>query len=93
MSKFKIRRSLGVRIMGMNSNIKIKLLAMLKKLSPPDADNYPITPGMTVRELLDRLGIPEEEAKLIFINGVKGDEDAILQGGERVAVFPPIGGG
>jgi len=77
----------------MNSYVKVKLFAVLKKYLPPDADNYPITPGMNVKAFLDRLGIPKEEAKLVFIDNVKADEDAILQGGERVGIFPPVGGG
>ncbi len=77
----------------MKTNVTIKLFATLKKYAPPDADNYPITPGTTLKELIGLLNIPEDEAKIIFIDGVKGVLDSGLQGGETVSIFPPIGGG
>ncbi len=77
----------------MKTHVTIKLFATLKKYSPPDADNYPVTPGSTLRDLVDGLGISEDEAKIIFIDGVKATLDFALQGGETVAIFPPIGGG
>ena len=48
---------------------------------------------MTMRNLIKKLGIPDEKAKLIFINGVKGDLESVLYGEERVGIFPPLGGG
>jgi molybdopterin synthase sulfur carrier subunit len=43
--------------------------------------------------VFDQLRIPKDQVKLIFIDGVKEDADVLLHGGERVGVFPPIGGG
>lgn len=77
----------------MKKHVTIKLFATLKKYSPPGADNYPITPETTLRDLIETLGIPEDEAKIIFIDGVKVALDSGLQGGETVSIFPPIGGG
>jgi molybdopterin converting factor small subunit len=37
--------------------------------------------------------MPREKAKLIFINGVKAELTSTLEGGERVGIFPPVGGG
>jgi len=74
--------------------IEIKLFASLKKHLPADsAHRYPVEPGTPLSALLDRLCIPEEEVKLIFIDGVKKDVSALLHGGERVGIFPAIGGG
>ncbi|MCU0237783.1 MAG: hypothetical protein MUC72_12010 [Acidobacteria bacterium] len=39
------------------------------------------------------MNLPEEKAKLIFIDGTKADLLSRLNGGERVGVFPPVGGG
>jgi molybdopterin converting factor small subunit len=75
------------------THITLKLFASLKRFTPPSADGYPITPGTTIREVLQRLGVPEADAKLIFINGVKGQLTSPLGGGERVGIFPPVGGG
>jgi molybdopterin converting factor small subunit len=79
--------------MGKQAYITLKLFADLGKFLPDSADNYPVTPGISVRSLIAGLKIPEEKAKLIFIDGVKGELDSIIQGGERIGVFPPVGGG
>jgi molybdopterin converting factor small subunit len=77
----------------MKAHIKIKLFATLKKFTPDSADHYPIEPGTSLSNLLEQLGIPIDEVKLIFVNGTKADLTSILQGGERVGIFPPVGGG
>jgi molybdopterin converting factor small subunit len=75
------------------THITIRLFATLTRFAPEASDMYPIQPGITIRELLARLGIPESEAKLIFVNNQKVAMDTELVGGERVGIFPPIGGG
>ena len=60
---------------------------------PLSADNFTIESGTTVQRLLDQLDIPQEKTKLVFINGVKADLSTALNGGERVGIFPPVGGG
>ncbi len=77
----------------METYISIKLFATLAGYTPASGDKYPVLPGTTVRNLLNELGIPENDAKLIFINGIKGDLTSSLHGGERVGIFPPVGGG
>jgi molybdopterin converting factor small subunit len=52
-----------------------------------------INPGISVRDVARRLLIPEEEVRLILVNGVHTDWDTLLKGDERLAFFPPIGGG
>lgn len=73
--------------------ITIRLFADLGKFTPDSADNYPVNPKTSIRDLISELKIPEEKAKLIFIDGVKGELDSTLNGGERVGIFPPVGGG
>jgi len=77
----------------MQAYISIKLFASLNRYTPDTADNYPVRAGTTVRDLIDQLGVPATEVKLIFVNGVKGDLASALNGGERVGIFPPVGGG
>jgi sulfur-carrier protein len=77
----------------MTTHIQIKLYATLKKLTPDTADHYPIEPGATVKDIIADLEVPLEQAKLIFIDGVRKGIDTVLNGGERVGVFPPVGGG
>lgn len=73
--------------------ISIRLFATLNSYTPDTPDNYPVRPGTTVRDLMEQLGVPVAEVKLIFVDGVKGDLSSVLDGGERVGVFPPVGGG
>lgn len=73
--------------------INLKLFANLRRFLPDSAEKHPVTPGISVRSLITGLNIPEEKAKLIFIDGVRGELDSVLQGGERVGIFPPVGGG
>jgi molybdopterin converting factor small subunit len=77
----------------MKSQIQIKLFATLHEFEPPSSDNYSIDQGITVCELLEQLDLPPEKARLVFINGIKADLTATLKGGERVGIFPPVGGG
>ncbi|MGD2096176.1 MAG: MoaD/ThiS family protein [Desulfobacterales bacterium] len=75
------------------STIHLKLFASLQKFMPPNADRYQIESGTTVGDLLAQLDIPEGQIKLIFIDGVKVERTRVLGGGERVGIFPPVGGG
>ena len=77
----------------MESHIEIKLFATLKRFMPVSAENYAIETGTTIRALLQQLDIPENKAKLIFIDGIKAELTTVLKGGERIGIFPPVGGG
>ena len=77
----------------MESQIQIKLFATLQHFTPPSSDSYRIVPGISIQDLLEQLKLPQEKARLIFVDGVKVDLAATLNGGERVGIFPPVGGG
>lgn len=73
--------------------IDLRLYASLASHMPANAQHYPITPGITVISVLQEIRVPLEDVKLIFVNGVRAEAQQILTGGERVGIFPPIGGG
>lgn len=77
--------------------LKLLLAATLRKYLPgyDAASGYAlqVEPGTTVREIVQQLNIPEQEVKLIMIDGVGSRWDTALQGEERLALFPPVGGG
>lgn len=75
------------------AHVQLKLFAALTPLSPENSDRVPVSPGTSVKELLERLDVPIAKAHLIFINGVKRSLDTRLNGGERVGIFPPVAGG
>ena len=77
--------------------IEIHLFASLTQYMDHDVieqgNMLEIDDGSKVRELLQKLKVPLESVKLVFINGIHGEIDASLQEGDRVGVFPPVGGG
>ena len=77
----------------MSSHITVKLFATLRSYTPPEADRFAIAPGTTVLDIVHALNIPEKYAKLIFINNIRKELDTVLQDGDRLGIFPPVGGG
>ena len=73
--------------------IVVKCFASLAGSQPPDADSFPIVPGETVAQVMARIGIPEGGVALIFVNNVHQAPDTVLNDGDTVGFFPPIGGG
>ena len=49
--------------------------------------------GSTVKDILNRLGIPETEAKIILVNGRAKEVNDKLNDGDRLAFFPAVAGG
>jgi molybdopterin synthase sulfur carrier subunit len=77
----------------MTISIDLNLFATLQKFAPQAPDSHVIEAGTSVRAIVQQLGIPEIKAKLIFINGIKGTLDSVLKDGDRLGIFPPVGGG
>ena len=75
--------------------VEIKLFAGFREYTPNTRDRrYTDVPdGSTVGDIINSLGIPEEKKKIIFINGVHGTVDSVLQEKDRLAIFPPVAGG
>ena len=73
--------------------IELNLFATLRQFAPQASGTHRVEAGTRVRELVLQLGIPEIKAKLIFINSVKATLDSVLEDGDRLGIFPPVGGG
>ena len=76
------------------SSVTVNLYAAFRSL----IDGQPsvvveIDEGETIEQLLLELGVPIEEARIIFCNNRIVDVTHPLSGGESVGVFPAIGGG
>jgi molybdopterin converting factor small subunit len=52
-----------------------------------------VQPGQTIEQMLDQLDIPPDEARILFVNNRAAALSQPLQDGDRVGVFPAIGGG
>ena len=73
--------------------IQVKLFATLVKYRPKESDAFKLPDKTTIAGLLSKLNIPEEETKLIFVNGKKQPMAYEVQHRDRVGIFPPVGGG
>jgi len=78
--------------------IEIKLLAHLKQYLPaPDSTGnvrpLEIAEPATVKDVLEKLGIPLDVPKVIMLNDRQGIMDDEVVPGDRVTLFPPVGGG
>jgi sulfur carrier protein ThiS len=77
--------------------IEVNLYATLSKYIPGGNKGpthvVDVAEGTTVNELLRQLGVPTQSAKLIFLDGIHSNLDAVLKEGNRLGVFPPVGGG
>jgi sulfur-carrier protein len=78
--------------------IEVKLLTQMKKYLPdPDmagnTRSMEIMEKSTIREMFSALGIPVDMPKVILLNERQGKLDDVLKDGDKVAVFPPVGGG
>jgi molybdopterin converting factor small subunit len=49
--------------------------------------------GAPIADLLARLDLSPKEARILFVNGRARDLDFRLSEGDRVGIFPPVGGG
>jgi molybdopterin synthase sulfur carrier subunit len=56
-------------------------------------ENYIPGARFTARMLLEKLNIPEKEVFTILVNGSHKGLDDVLCNGDRVSLFPPVGGG
>jgi sulfur carrier protein ThiS len=74
-------------------NIELKCYATLAGHAPEDAGALACREGETIAALLERIGIAPEEVKIIFVNGIKAELDRTLAEGDRVGLFPAVGGG
>jgi len=49
--------------------------------------------GSTIAQLAAALDLPPEELALTLVNGTSVEKNHILQDGDTLAIFPPVGGG
>ena len=77
--------------------IELHLYASLSKYLPPDAKfktcMKEIGTNTTIKDIIEQLNIDKKSVKLIFINGVHADVSKMLKDGDRIGIFPPVGGG
>lgn len=77
------------------ASVDVRLYATLACHVPEGNGSFSIDiePGETVGSLLDRLGIPAEGVRLIFVDSRQQPPHHPLQGDEHLGIFPAIAGG
>ncbi|MBF0257274.1 MAG: MoaD/ThiS family protein [Desulfamplus sp.] len=73
--------------------IELKLFATIARYLPDSPEAFFVKEGITIREVSALLGIPESDVKLTFVNGKLRPLDYALENGDRLGMFPPVGGG
>ena len=73
--------------------VQVKLNASLRKYDKTHSDHglvpLELGEGITIHEVLRKLGIPAEKVKMLLLNGKGATFDSILSDGDRLALFPP----
>jgi len=77
--------------------VDCRLYAGLRKYAPEyglgEAMKLELPDGTTLAELYGVLKVPPDEVKRTFVNGISKGPGHPISDGDRVALFPPIGGG
>ncbi|MGX9364855.1 MoaD/ThiS family protein [Desulfoplanes sp. PS50] len=73
--------------------VDVQCFATLASYGPAHG-SMDVSEGARIQELLEHLGVPAKEVRLVFVNGkVQADWSYQIQPGDRVGIFPPVGGG
>lgn len=75
------------------ANIRLILYSILRDYYPLNQQLFAIQSGISVADLRALLNIPEKIAISVIVDDRPGSLSTILRGGEKVEVFPMIGGG
>ena len=74
-------------------HIDVKCFATLVPHTP-EGGQMDFSPPLSVHALLEKLGVPEKEVRLVFVNGKnESDWSHEVQDNDRIGIFPPVGGG
>lgn len=72
--------------------IEIKCFATLSDFTP-EGNVLAVGDGTTIQQVIDLLGITVEDVKIMFINGKHKSLESVLKEGDRLGLFPAVGGG
>jgi len=81
--------------------VQLELYASLMRYLPAGAQRFgfstDVPASTTIQQLLDRYGVPREQAHLVLRNGIfvtaSVRDSTDLAEGDVVAVWPPVAGG
>ena len=75
--------------------LKVELQAYLEQYSPNGEGvfEYEMPDGSRVRDVVDKLGIPDELASIVIVGNMNTDWSQVIQEGDHVILIPPLAGG
>lgn len=76
--------------------IEVRLYATLRRYAPASSVGVlavEVPPDSTVAEVLTKMNIEGAEVHIIMINGVNSRLTSALHEGDRLGLFPAVGGG
>jgi len=77
--------------------VTVRIYATLCRYVPGVSAGTPVEielpDGASVADLIERLKIPAREVKIAFVNGRTRSPDWLLESGDEMGIFPPVGGG
>lgn len=76
--------------------VEVRLYATLRRYTPASPNGVitvDVPDGSTVLELVKLIKIDPAEIHLIMINGIGCEFEKVVNSGDRVGLFPPVGGG
>ncbi|MFQ6057826.1 MAG: MoaD/ThiS family protein [Anaerolineae bacterium] len=76
-------------------HITVKLYGNLRTYLGGEGDTaqLEVAQGVTVRQFLEQLGIPDGRVWMSAVNDQVVDGERVLQDGDMLEVFEPVGGG
>jgi sulfur-carrier protein len=77
--------------------VRVRLFANLVQYRPGAKAGQPfdveLATGSTLADLVEYLKLPRDQVRVIFVNGIAASRERVIQPGDEIGVFSPIGGG
>ncbi|MEW5719341.1 MAG: MoaD/ThiS family protein [Chloroflexota bacterium] len=77
--------------------VRVRLFANLVQHRPGAKAGQPFDVELavdnTLADLVAHLRLPRDQVKVIFVNGIAAPFDYVIQPGDEIGIFSPIGGG
>jgi len=77
--------------------VNVKLFATLRRYypnyDPEKGIDVKVEEGSTIKKLIQILQLPGNEARVILINGKSKMTTDIIEDGDQINIFTPLGGG
>jgi molybdopterin synthase sulfur carrier subunit len=77
--------------------VEVRLFATLQRYCPEAGAKkglvVEMAEGTSLNDLLSKLKVPIQEARILFVNNRKQPINYLLQYGDKIGIFPQVAGG